>query len=94
MSNKQTCLAREIQEKLKALRTEQIQAFVEGGFPSPGEFERLHAQEPEPILPKVGGPSPQSITHNGDVYVRRDVVERIIRSSFGPKEALTKIRSL
>ena len=41
-----------------------------------------------------GGPSPHRITHNGDIYVRRDVVEHIIRSSLGPKEALTKIRSL
>lgn len=60
-----------------------VRDFVSGGF-TPKDFERLYLQEP----------SPQKITHNGEIYVRRDVVEHIIRGSLGPKEALTKIRSL
>jgi len=62
-----------------------VRDFVSGGF-TPKDFERLYLQEPESI--------PQKITHNGEIYVRRDVVEHIIRGSLGPKEALTKIRSL
>lgn len=69
-----------------------VRDFVSGGF-TPKDFERLYMQEPKPIV--VGAvTSPQKITHNGEIYVRRDVVEHIIRGSLGPKEALTKIRSL
>lgn len=71
--------------------TEEI---LQKNFPTPKEFERLCLQEPKPVVIGVGGPTPQKITHNGDIYVRRDVVEHIIRGSLGPKEALTKIRSL
>lgn len=69
-----------------------VRDFVSGGF-TPKDFERLYLQEPKPVVVGVGA-SPQKITHNGEIYVRRDVVEHIIRGSLGPKEALTKIRSL
>lgn len=70
-----------------------VRDFVSGGF-TPKDFERLYMQEPKPIVVGVGGPIPQKITHNGEIYIRRDVVEHIIRGSLGPKEALTKICSL
>lgn len=85
MSKEQTCPSKEVQEEVKSLMKRasdgglRVRDFVRGDFPTPKEIER---------------PSPQRITHNGDIYVRRDVVEHIIRSSLGPKEALTKIRSL
>lgn len=85
MSKEQTWPSKEIQEEVKSLMKRasdgglRVRDFVRGDFPIPKEFEGL---------------SPQRITHNGDIYVRRDVVEHIIRSSLGPKEALTKIRSL
>ena len=85
MSKEQTWPSKEIQEEVKSLMKRasdgglRVRDFVRGDFPTPKEFERL---------------SPQRITHNGDIYVRMDVVEHIIRSSLGPKEALTKIRSL
>lgn len=70
-----------------------VRDFVRGGF-TPKEFEELYLQKPKPIVVGVGGSIPQKITRNGDIYIRRDVVEHIIRGSLGPKEALTKIRSL
>lgn len=99
MSKEQTWPSKEVQEELKSLMERaskglQIRDFVRGDFPTPKEFERLYLQEPKPIVVGVGGPSPQKITHNGDIYIRRDVVEHIIRGSLGPKEVLTKIRSL
>lgn len=99
MSKEQTWPTKEVQEELKSLMKRasagglQIRDFVRGDFPTPEEFKHL-CQESTPVVIGVGGPSPQRITHNGDIYVRRDVVEHIIRSSLGPKEALTKIRSL
>lgn len=99
MSKEQTWPTKEVQEELKSLMKRasagglQIRDLVRGDFPIPEEFKHL-CQEPTPVVIGVGGPSPQRITHNGDIYVRRDVVEYIIRSSLGPKEALTKIRSL
>ena len=71
-----------------------VRDFVRDDFPTPEEFKRLYCQEPAPIVVPCGKPSPQKITHNGEVYVRRDVVEHIILGSLGPKEALTRIRSL
>ena len=87
-SKEQTWPTRKIQEEVESLvqRTPDglgIRDFVERGL-TPKEFERLYLQEP----------TPTTITHNGDIYVRKDVVEHIIRGSFGPQEALTKIRSL
>ena len=92
MSKEQTWPSKEVQEEGKSLMKRasedglRVRDFVRGDFPTPEEFKHLYCQEPAPI--------PQKITHNGDVYVRRDVVEHIIRGSLGPKEALTKIRSL
>lgn len=92
MSKEQTWPSKEIQEEVKSLMKRasegglRVRDFVRGDFPTPEEFKHLYCQEP--------APSPQKITHNGDIYVRRDVVEHIIRGSLGPKEALTKIRSL
>ena len=100
MSKEQTWPSKEVQEEVKSLMKRasegglRVRDFVRGDFPTPKEFERLYLQELKPIVVGVGGPSPQKITHNGDIYVRRDVVEHIIRGSLGPKEALTKIRSL
>ena len=100
MSKEQTWPSKEIQEEVKSLMKRasegglRVRDFVRGDFPTPEEFKHLYCQEPAPAVIGVGGPGPQKITHNGEVYVRRDVVEHIIRGSLGPKEALTKIRSL
>ena len=98
-SKDQTWPPTEIQEEVKSLMKRasegglRVRDFVRGDF-TPKDFERLYLQEPKPLVVVAGEPIPKKITHNGEVYIRRDVVEHIIRASLGPKEALTKIRSL
>lgn len=95
MSKEQTWPSKADQEEINRL----VKKVSKGLHPrdfviTPREFERLYLQEPKPIVLGDGWPNPQKIIHNGDIYVRRDVVEHIIRGSHGAKEALTKIRSL